>query len=192
MKIHPKFTFPLILSIIVSSISCQTPNPAGGNPSNQQTPAASGQQSSPLPTATVNTAQTEPAKAILPQSQTLDLQTNHPNGSVLRVTRVNFSDDSISLDFAVTNGYSSEIKLAQGGMQMRDNIGNVYNLSPPAQDPDIKVASNNSLQGKLTFLGRISPSATSLVLTTNYRYSSNSGAYDTTPKMVISNIPVQR
>ena len=189
MKIHRKYIFAFILSAIVSSTACQTLNPVNGNSNNQTT---TNNQTAPTANAPVNAAPVAPPKPNLPQSQDIDLQTNHANGSVLRLTRVSFADDSISLEFAVTNGYHYDIKLAQGGMQLRDNLGNVYNLSPPVQDPDIKIAPNNNLKGKLTFLGRIAPHATSLTLTTNRQYTSSSSAYDTTPYMVIANIPVQR
>ena len=143
------------------------------------------------PTANNNAANDAPVSS-LPKEKPLDLQTNHPNGSVLRVEKVSFADDSITLDFSITNGYKYEIELAQGGMQLRDNLGNVYNLSPPPQDADITVAPNNNLKGKLSFLGRISPDAISLTLTTNYKYNHSNNEYDTSPTMVIGNIPVEK
>ena len=190
MRIYSQFILTIILSGLFFSTACSSPNPSG-NSGNPPAPTPAG-QNSPSTSQTANAAPSELPKANLPKSKDLDLQTNHANGSVLRVTAVNFVDDSISLDFSITNGYTQPIKLAQGRMQLRDDAGNVYNLSPPAQNPDIEVAANNNLKGKLTFLGRVAPNAKSLTLTTNYQYSSNSGAYDTTPYMVISNIPVER
>ena len=191
MTIHPKYITAFILSflsVIVMSTACQMSNP---NVNSTSQPAATpvNIQTAPPSDAAGNAV---PPKTNLPRSQEIDLQTNHANGSVLRLSKVTYANDSITLDFAVTNGFRNEIKLAQGEMQLRDNLGNVYNLSPPAQDPDIRVAPNNNLQGKLTFLGRIAPAATSLTLTTNRQYSSSSSAYDSTPYMVINNIPVER
>lgn len=192
MQFKSIFIFSTVFIFTIFSASCTLPN-AGGN--NNNSAAAPPVQNSPAGGANApgeNSAPPTAPKASLPQNKTLDLQTNHANGSVLRVTAVNFSEDSIALDFAATNGYRLPIKLAQGRMQLRDDLGNVYNLSAPAQNPDIEVAPNNSLKGKLNFLGRIAPSAKSLTLTANYQYSSSSGPNDPTPYMVIADIPVER
>lgn len=189
MKFYPKLLYLFLCSFIFtgcnptdSAVNNQTSQPAAN--SNQTNAASAGQAA--------NVPQTEDTKFNIPKDKDIDLQTNHPNGTVLRVSKVSFANDSISIDFAVTNGYKYEIELAQGGMQLRDNLGNVYNLSPPPQDPDISVAPNNNLKGKLTFLGRIAPNADSLNLTTNYKYGSRDNEYARTPTMVINNIPVER
>lgn len=129
----------------------------------------------------------------LPNDQDLDLQTNHANGSVLRVTHVAFKPDHITIDFTITNGYEKEIKLNElnDSLVLRDNVGNKYNFSPPAQNPELRVAPRTTLQGKAIFLGRIAPSATSLTLTTNDKFGGNQN-FSVNPKMVIDNIPVQR
>ena len=128
----------------------------------------------------------------LPKDKDLDLQANHPNGTVLRLTRITFNPDSINVDFSVTNGHKNAIELAQAKMQLKDSAGNIYNLSPPQGNPELRISAGSNVKGTLTFLGRISPDAKSISLTTNSRYTSGSNEYDSTPTMVISDIPLER
>ena len=124
--------------------------------------------------------------------QSLDLQASHPNGVVLQVKGIEFTDDSIALDVVVVNGHDKAINLHQAGMILRDNLGNQYNLSAPPQNPKVEVATRSRLQGKLIFLGRIAPTAISLTLISNERYGSADNQFTETPKFTISDIPVQR
>lgn len=137
-------------------------------------------------------ANTDKTNSNLPSEKTLDLQANHPNGTVLRLTKVQYNEDSISLDFSVTNGHQYDIKLAQGGMQLKDSAGNQYNVSPPQGNPDLEITPGSNVKGTLTFLGRISPDANSVSLITNSRYSNRSSESARTPTMTIDNIPVER
>lgn len=128
----------------------------------------------------------------LPAPATLDLQTSHPNGSVLRVNQVTYTEDSIDLTLAVTNGLQDTIKLNNNKMILRDNVGNQYNLQPPPQNPDVEITPGSTLRGKLVFLGRVSPSADSLTLVTNSQFGSTDYRGSTNPKMTINAIPVRR
>lgn len=183
------------VSLFAASSGCQSLIPNNGGSAGETN--SRGQNKSDVQNAPAKDSgapQSETKKSVLPTSQDLDLQANHANGTVLRITRIDFAEDSTVLSFSVTNGHEHEIKLNQGGMQMRDNAGNQYNLSPPSPNAEIAVAPNTTIKGKLIFLGRISPAADALTLTTNYRYSYNSDKNENTntPYIVINNIPVQR
>lgn len=128
----------------------------------------------------------------LPNAQSLDLQTSHPNGTVLRVTRIAFGEDNIGIDLSATNGANRTIKLNSNRMVLRDDAGNQYNLQPPPQNPNIEIAPGATLKGKFIFLGRVSPAANSLTLVTNSQFGSSDFKYSAVPKMTISNIAVQR
>ena len=144
-------------------------------------------------TAKENNAQETSSKSSLPKEKELDLQANHPNGTVLRITKISFNEDSIVLGFSVTNGHKYEIELSQNTrMQLKDNLGNQYNLSPPKTNPEIEVPTGSTINGNLIFLGRISPDAKSLTLTTNHDYDSQTSEYSRSPRIVIDNIPVER
>lgn len=181
--------YPLILFAAIS-LACNLG--AGEKREDVKTDEAASNSAEKNTAAETPNAETDsPAQTSLPKDRELDLQANHPNGTVLRVTKVSFKEDSTVLDFAVTNGYKYAIKLAQGGMQLRDNLGNQYNLSPPQANADIEVAPNSTIKGNLTFLGRVSPKADNLTLTTNYRYGNRTNEYDRTPTIVIDKIPAE-
>ena len=130
-------------------------------------------------------------RANLPASQTVDLQANHANGSVMRLKSISFQEDNIVADLAITNGYKDEIRLNNNrDMQLRDNLGNIYNLATLPQNPEVKISPGQTLTGKFVFLGRISPQANSLALATNDKYGLDAD-YATRPKIVIAAIPVE-
>ncbi|HEX8385590.1 MAG TPA: hypothetical protein VF576_05380 [Rubricoccaceae bacterium] len=117
----------------------------------------------------------------------LNLQTNHATGSVLRVTGVRFANDHIAVDIEFTNGSDHEQELNQysnDDFVVRDDLGNVYNISPPANNGDVAVPAGQSINGEFVFLGRIHPDATRLTLVTNERLGDDA---DTSrdPKMTI-------
>lgn len=151
-----------------------------------------GQRRDDAPTVDGTSPRSTPTGAAkAPVSQDVDLQANHPNGTVLRLSNITFSQDSIAVSLSVTNGHKDEIRLNDHAMLLRDNLGNRYNLSPPPQNPDVRVPSGNTLDGKFIFLGRLNPAATSLTLTTNDRYGGNSD-YTNQPKITINEILVRK
>ena len=142
----------------------------------------------PTPPAAIDSNKTFVNKSSsLPSSQTLNLQA-HSNGSVLRVTGIDFTGDRITLKFAVTNSLKQSIKLNHSEMVLRDNIGNSYSLLPLPQNPELEILSGETIKGSLIFLGRIAPTATSLKLTTNSQAESTQ---DTNPKLVVA-IPISK
>lgn len=125
----------------------------------------------------------------LPSSQTLNLQSNHPSGTVLRVRGIDFAGDRITLDIAVTNALQEPIKLNQSEMVLRDNQGNSYSLLPLPQNPELEILSSETIKGSLIFLGQIAASATSLTLITNSQ--TDSVSKNTNPKIVVD-IPINK
>lgn len=126
-----------------------------------------------------------------PDLSGLNLQVNHPTGSVLRVTGVRFGNDHIAVDVEFTNGMDREQVLNQhrnNYFVVRDNLGNVYNVSPPPNNAQVAVPARQSISGEFVFLGRLHPDATGLTLVTNERFGSDSNV-TTSPKMTIE-IPV--
>ncbi len=80
-------------------------------------------------------------------------------------------------------------------MQLVDNLDNVYNFVPPADNPTLRVESGGTLAGELTFLGRLDRSATSLRLIVNsYGTDAVTDTYaqSTNPELEINDIPVER
>ena len=142
----------------------------------------------PTPPAAIDSKNFVNKSSSLPSSQTLNLQVNHPNGSVLQVKGIDFAGDRITLKFAVTNSLEQSIKLNHSEMVLRDNLGNSYSLLPLPQNPELEIFSGETIKGSLIFLGRIAPTATSLTLTTNSQAESTQ---DTNPKLVVA-IPISK
>lgn len=121
----------------------------------------------------------------------LNLQTNHATGSVLRVVGVRFANDHIAVDLEFTNGADFEQELnAHSGNRfvLRDDLGNVYNLSPPPNNGDVAVPAGQNVAGEFVFLGRIHPDATQVTLVTNEQHGGNED-FSRSPKMTLQ-IPI--
>ena len=145
---------------------------------------------SPLETTDTETNKTE-ASALLPPSQTLNLQVNHANGTVVGLTEISFAEDSTKIKLAVTNGHKDPIKLNNSkDMVLIDNLGNQYNLLAPPNNSQIEIQPGTTLKGEFVFLGRMSRSATSFSLATN-NMSGSDQSYTNLPKMTVADIPVQ-
>ena len=158
--------------------------PQGPEDTTQESTSAPG----PPPTA-------KPVEANLPQAATLDLQANHPNGTSLRVTKVAFFDDHIQVELSVTNGSpDNDIELNKFGDEMflRDDLGTVYRMSPPPQNPEVGVPPATTTTGTFAFLGRVAPGASNLSLSVNGRTGSDTYEEASDPQMTVTGIPVER
>jgi cytoskeletal protein RodZ len=165
----------------------ETPN-ASPQASVEESPANN--PSSPETPQPANSSSESSITSFTSESKPLNLQVNHANGTVMRVTGVALADDSTTIEVAVTNGSKYEIELNQtnNSMIMTDNLGSQYNLSPPANNPSLTIKPGTSLKGKFVFLGRFNPSATTITLTTNSRHGGDKD-YSRDPKMQVD-IPV--
>jgi hypothetical protein len=120
----------------------------------------------------------------------VSLQTNHPNGSVMRLSKVTYHEDNIALDMSVTNGHDEQIQLNYNDdMVVRDDLGNRYNPAPPPGNPKVTVNPGATIKSQFVFIGRIAPGARTITLTTNSVLGSDWKRSDR-PKMMISGIPV--
>jgi hypothetical protein len=143
------------------------------------------------PLQTIETQTTTDTSSSLPPSQSLNLQVNHANGTVARLTGISFAEDSTILNLAVTNGHKDSIKLNNGqDMVLLDNLGNQYNLVAPPDNLQIEIQPGTTLRGEFVFSGRMAPSATSFSLVTN-NVSGSAQSYTNLPKMKVADIPVQ-
>jgi len=105
--------------------------------------------------------------ATQPKGQRLQLEQRHPNGTVLRVSALDFGPVSGTFTVEAVNGYTSKVKLASRGVQLIDDKGTRYNFQKPEQNAELEVMPGGTLNGKLTFLGIIDRQATSLRLLVN-------------------------
>lgn len=142
-------------------------------------------------TAAVPTSIAQSAVPVVPKPQTLDLQVNHPNGMVVRITGATFHDDHIELKLTATNGDDRANQLAAYNTLLRDDQGVQYRLAPSTDNRSLSVQPATTVEFNLVFLGRISQKATSLTLATNDNVN-NDNQYTDTPTIRLGPIPVQR
>lgn len=182
---NPIFTSVALLSLVCTA--CERVTEQQSSVTTQQTPTTVQAN----PTTATNSPLVQTDTAPLPAPQTLNLQVNHANGSVLRLTQVSFGEDNITTNLAATNGYKDAIKLNKSDdMVLKDSLGNQYNLAAPPDNPEITIQPGTTLKGQFVFKGRIAPSANSITLTTNSKFGT-SAEFSITPELVIANIPVQ-
>ena len=179
----------LITAAVAAALvsGCSDGDDEGAPPGPAGTPQETTTSPAPPPTA-------KPVEANLPQAATLDLQANHPNGTTLRVTKVAFFDDHIQVELSVTNGNDDDIVLNDFGDEMflRDDLGTVYRLSPPPQNPEVGVPPSTTSTGTFAFLGRIAPGASNLSLFVNGDTGNPTYEEASDPQMTVAGIPVER
>ncbi|MGA9377316.1 MAG: hypothetical protein WBV73_00820 [Phormidium sp.] len=172
---------PILTSISLLCIACQS------NPITQQSSTATTQN-------TQTSASTSAAtpKTSLPPAQTYDLQVNNDQ-VVARLTQIAFTDDSIVVSIAFTNVSQEPIQLnAKDDFILRDDTSyntNQYRLMVPSDNPKIQIQPGTTLKGQFVFVGRLSPKATNLTLTTNSRLYGNEKNF---PYVNFSNLLIQR
>jgi hypothetical protein len=146
------------------------------------------QGSQPAATATDEPAQesTAPADAkgrIIPVSA----QGVAEVGLSVRVKSVELGADATILDISASYGgtTSNDVDLAFGQTFIRDEQGNKLMLKRIADNKDLKIRAGEQMEGRLVFLGAVSPSAKSITLVLN---EGNDGSAITGPGL---NIPIK-
>ena len=97
----------------------------------------------------------------------VDVSLRHPNGTLVRLTRVTTAGNQVGLDFEATNGFTSEIELNSNGVWLLDDQGNEYNFTESPDNSTLRVGSGATLAGTLVFLGPIDAQANALQLRFN-------------------------
>jgi hypothetical protein len=165
---------PILTAISLLCIACQS------NPLTQ-----------PSSTATTPNTSTATPKTSLPATQTYDLQVNN-NQVVARLTQIGFTDDSIVVTMAFTNVSQEPIQLnGKDDFTLRDDTSytNTYRLAVPSDNPKIQIQPGTTLKGQFVYIGRVSPKATNLTLTTN---SNLYGDQKNFPRVSFTNLLIQR
>lgn len=143
-------------------------------------------------TTTEKQATTQQATGPLPPVQTYDLQQNTDEGVVMRLSKITFTEDSIIVDLAVTNGTKQVISLnGKDDMFVSDDLGNTYRLVEPPDNPKISIDPRATLQGQFVFIGRLAPRTRFLNLTTNETRASYLSQIPN-PEIKFVNIPIKR
>lgn len=186
--IKPLYRSALACSVLVIAMAgcSKSSSDKSSDDSSSDTTAAS--------TTTSVVAQDQSALPALPKAQTLDLQANHPNGTVIHVTAISFHDDHMEVQLTATNGNTRVTNLGGNDTLLRDDQNIAYRVSAPPSNPTLQIPAGVTQEYKLVFLGRISPKATSLTLHTNEKdtFGGITSEYTSSPNMSVGPIPVVR
>ena len=114
----------------------------------------------------------------------LNIEAKHLNGTVGRLTNINFQEKNTIIKIAVTNGFwhAIHLNLHGKGLILVDDLGNKYNLKSRFDNPSLEIESNTTFQGDLIFQGGITSKANSLTLITNNQIGSDQ-PFTRRPKM---------
>ena len=129
----------------------------------------------------------------LPPPAGLAVSSTHPNGVQLETDGLGFTADRIGVGVRIRNGGELDSRLFLDRFtRLEDDLGNRYRMVQPAADDDpVAVAAGGTLEGVLSFAGRIHPGARELTIV-----ASDGGAGDldnpssTTPAFRIGPFPL--
>ena len=155
-----------VLAIGLAACSDKAPTPVAA-------PAAVPAVPAPAPVAATPAAPVAaaavPAAAAAPRQVPLQVQGTAGPGLSVRVKSVDMGDDATRV--AVSASYSSRIssytKLASMDTFLEDEAGNRFMLKRPADNPDLKIVSGDTMEGTLVFLGAIAPGTKQVTLVFN-------------------------
>lgn len=161
----------LVATLALAGTACsdEEPTSAGTTPTTSSpttSPATDG--ATTTGSATDGTAGTAEAEGAVD----LDVSQRHPNGAVLQLSRIRFADPKIEVELELLNGNVAwdEILLPIQGwrdqLRLVDDVGNTYNLLPPAGETEghLTVEQGESVSGTFTFLGPVVDEASQLSL----------------------------
>src|SRR5260370_21855602 len=106
----------------------------------------------------------------------------HPDGVSLRLQTIEFHDASIVLSATIANPSEREIRLNRARSFVLDDAAHgVHRLSPPADNPELRILPRTQVSGDLVFIGPLASAASGLTLSTNQGIGSRDNPYDDAP-----------
>lgn len=107
--------------------------------------------------------------------KTLNIKSEHPNGTIGKLSNISFNPKYTVVEIAVTNGFRHTIylNLYGKGLILVDDLGNKYNLIPPFDNPDVQIQSGTTFKEKLVFKGGVTTKVNNLTLITNNQIGSD-------------------
>src|SRR5260370_21564517 len=106
----------------------------------------------------------------------------HPDGVSLRLETIEFYDASIVLSAMIVNPSEREIRLNRArSFVLDDGAHGVYHLSPPADNPELRIPPRTQVSGDLIFIGPLASAARRLTLSTTQGIGRRDNPYDDAP-----------
>lgn len=176
-------------------------SPTAPATSGGEAPSEAEASSSPPAAPAGEPAEGSGADADPPDTTTVDVSMRHPNGTVLTVDTVTYTDTTIEIEMEVRNGHTEEVQLPIGGHQgnrlrLVDDQGHTYNFVVPTGEGDnVEVAPGEAVSGTFVFLGPLADGAGSVSLVWGVRepgdYSLDGEPAGTIfPGFVVRDLPV--
>ena len=131
--------------------------------------------------------QTADAAGASGRSVTVDAQVDHPNGTQLFVREAFIYDEYVELDIKVINGAREAVELnSNGNTVLVDQGGRLYRLMAPTQNRGLRINEGAVMEGKLVFIGHVSPDLQRLELQTNPKTGSPTSDRTRRPRMTVA------
>ncbi|MDJ0703140.1 MAG: hypothetical protein QNJ46_07670 [Leptolyngbyaceae cyanobacterium MO_188.B28] len=149
------------------------------------------------PTAS-NSDQTIPEGGSLVNATGLNLETQHPDGTILRVEGISFDSTKTTVHLTAINTKNpgeGRIRLNQtwgtirNTMVLKDGFGGEYPLIAAGGNPDFEVKPGQTITGAFNFSGKMNPAARTVTLVTNSKGGSPTNSISQTPLIQLQ-IPV--
>lgn len=115
----------------------------------------------------------------------------HPDGVSIELQRIEFRAASIVLSARVTNPGDRAVRLNRArSMLLDDGAHGVHYLSPPADNPELRIPARTQLSGDLVFVGPLASAARGLTLSSNSGIGTRDNPYDDAPVFEAS-LPIE-
>jgi outer membrane protein OmpA-like peptidoglycan-associated protein len=112
----------------------------------------------------------------------LERRLMHPDGVSIQLQTIDLRDDSIVLSATIVNPGEHEISLDRArSFVLDDGAHGIYHLSPPADDPELRIPPHMQVAGDLVFIGPLASAARQLTLSSNRGIGSPDNPYDDAP-----------
>ena len=106
----------------------------------------------------------------------------HPDGVAIQLQQIDFGDASIVLSATISNPGDREIRLNRArSFVLDDGAHGVHHLSPPADNPELRIPPRTQLSGDLVFIGPLASAARRLTLSSNRGIGTTDNPYDDAP-----------
>lgn len=105
--------------------------------------------------------------APLPESLEVGETSKHPAGVDVTVDSISFNPTGVEVSVTIANGRDDSVSLAAAGALAGDDVGSTYRLVPLADNPELVVDGNTTVEATLGFSGRIDDAAAELTVVFN-------------------------
>jgi outer membrane protein OmpA-like peptidoglycan-associated protein len=121
----------------------------------------------------------------------IDRRLVHPDGVSIELQQIDFRDASIVLSATITNSGDREVRLNRGrSFLLDDGAHGVHYLSPPADNPELRIPARTQLSGDLVFVGPLATAARGLTLSSNRGIGTKDNPNDDAPVLEAS-LPIE-